>query len=694
MATFSPAFGAPAPLLPSLLRAPIRTATTFLSPLPGMAIAAVTRRIASGAASLRATVSSPPTTPTLVAPSCPALGHLPVFKEVSGARRYLRGPRMFFKLRGRLPTGTVLFARLGGSLPEVNLDPGFFAREDTYPSLPVLTRALYLAAHDPRIAHLHIKLDGLQCGWGKILEVRRSLEYFCQSGKSVTVYMEGGREKEVFLTVGLTNCQVFVPPEGALSLRGFSASGSFVRGVLENIGVDAQVERIGVYKSAGDQLGRRDMSDAQRTVIESLLTMVQNMFVSTLVACKPGMTEEDVIALLDAGYQSMSDYVDAGIISGLKYESEVEDELLLRFKRNSADSDEDVLKKRNLSMIDIVKYNRRTSEKLLGLNGKKKIAVIRATGAITSGKNGQSPVFGSTQGSESFIQLIEKAAADDKVLAVVLRVDSPGGSALASDLMWHAVRKLKKSKPVIASMVDVAASGGYYISMVCPIVAESATLTGSIGVVTAKLSLGELYRRIGYTKTNISKGRYAELETDSRSFSGDEANYFKAGTERAYESFVGKAAQSRPGFEYDTMHEVAQGRVWSGQQAKERGLVDEIGGFARAVEMAKAAAGIEDEFVRIEEIRGPISPLARLGFGTSLLSVDNSSTITSMLTSGEPLALCELEATQGFGTSTGTQIGTASPLQRMITAAVIDAASRLPGGTALTSAVESMMRAM
>lgn len=223
---------------------------------------------------------------------------------MAGLRRALRGPRMFFRLRGRAPRKTILTVRLGGGLAEEVADGGFpFAGgDDGAPTLPSLINGLRLAAHDPRISHLYITVDRLTCGWGKILEVRRHLEYFVAAGKSVTVFMEGGGEKEYFLSCGIANCEVFLPPEGGLSLRGFSAAGSFVRGVLEKVGVTPQVERIGVFKSAGDQIGRKDMSPEQRMVIQNLLDQVQELFVSTVSTCK-GMTEEEVVNLLDKGMQ-------------------------------------------------------------------------------------------------------------------------------------------------------------------------------------------------------------------------------------------------------------------------------------------------------------------------------------------------------------------------------------------------------
>jgi protease IV len=405
------------------------------------------------------------------------------------------------------------------------------------------------------------------------------------------------------------------------------------------------------------------------------------------VAVTKGLGEADVLRLLDAGLQGMDEYVDAGLVTGVKYEGEIVDDLKRRFRSKGPDEDDAAVLKRPLDAVPFAQYARRTSEKMLGLGGRQKIAVIRAAGAITSGKSGSSPVMGNTIGSESIVGLLNDAADDDSIKAVVMRVDSPGGSALASDVMFHAVGRLAKKKPVIASMVSVAASGGYYISMGCPIVCEPAALSGSVGVVTAKLSLGELYKRVGFAKETLSRGKYAELEIDTRVFNRDEAAYFKSGAERAYRSFVTKAAAAR-GLDYDTMHAVAQGRVWTGQQAAENGLVDHLGGFWRAVELAKDAAGITDEHVCLEEVRAPVSTLARLGLGGAAAEAPVGGRIARMIAGGEPLALCDVDAaTVGASGACAMQ----SPLQRMLVEAMLHAS---PGGAgaALQSVFAALLR--
>lgn len=590
-------------------------------------------------------------------PRVSGLGHSMRFRPISGLRRVLRPLRMLRQVRGRLRRGTVMTARIGGSCPEVEPRGGLLSLGGGggpgFPALSTVTEALRIGAHDPRLSHLYLRIDALSCGWAKVIEMRRHLEYWREAGKDITVFMESGGPKEFFLAMGY---ETYVAPEGDLSLRGFTLSGAFLGGVLEKIGVEPQVERFGKYKSAGDQLSRRDMSDAQREVLKSLLDEINETW-SSGVAEATGKTRDEVDAFVDRAPWDIAEYVEAGFIAGVKSESDIEDAFKLKYcRRNERESVEDILK-RKLPTVDMRKYLRRTSENLVAISGRKRIAVIRAVGAITSGRSGNSPLMGATLGSESLVELIRRVRDDKRYVACILRCDSPGGSALASDIMWSELRKLAAKKPLIASQSDVAASGGYYLSMACDIVAENLTITGSVGVVTVKPSLGKLYEKIGFEKENISiGGKYAELLVDYRPFTESEAEYYRDGAFRAYKSFVTKAAKSR-GKTYDEMHEVAQGRVWTGRQARECGMVDHIGGIRYAVELLKEKAGIgADEYVRLEEIREPVSIAARLGLGAaSAASGLNAAALRG------PLLMSEVDA----------QVSGVSPLAQFVSAATV-----------------------
>eukprot|EP00168_Porphyra_purpurea_P006365 TRINITY_DN1783_c0_g1_i2.p1 TRINITY_DN1783_c0_g1~~TRINITY_DN1783_c0_g1_i2.p1 ORF type:complete len:576 (-),score=245.43 TRINITY_DN1783_c0_g1_i2:202-1929(-) len=557
-------------------------------------------------ASSTAVVERPHPPPAKRPPPGPTPSAL-TYTKTTGFRRLLQSWRLARVVRARVAKNSILAFSLGGSLPET-VPPGLPFRPAPTTSLESVTNALRHAAHDPRISAVFMRLTGFQCGWAKLQELRRHLDYFRASGKKVTVYMETGAEKEYYLS--LSADEVFVPPTGMLVLRGFMGGGSFLRGVLEKVGIDPQVQRRGAYKSAGDQLARTDMSDAQREVVESILDATYERFISAVAEAK-GKDPAEVKAFLDRAPFEMEEYADAGYFE-LKYEDEVLDML----KRRHNDGEEEKQLKAPLKSVNLRKYDRVT-DKLLALSGKERVAIVRASGAITSGPNGNSPVMGATLGSESVVAVIRRLRLDDKIKAVVLRIDSPGGSALASDVMWREIRKCCEAKPVIASMSDVAASGGYYMAMACPtIVAEAGTITGSIGVITAKPSLKKAYERIGYNKETYSRGALAELLVDDRPFSVEEADYFSRSTDAAYKSFVTKCAESR-GMTYEELHAVAQGRVWLGGQASTRGLVDHEGGLWTAVELAKQAAEIPAEAaVNLVEARfGGGGLLARLGVG-------------------------------------------------------------------------------
>ncbi|KAA8499014.1 Serine protease SPPA, chloroplastic [Porphyridium purpureum] len=560
--------------------------------------------------------------------------------------RFSRALRMLLQVRGRVKKGSVLYMEVGGALPDSSSPSGFvqmLVNQERPTTLANVCGSLRNAAHDPRIAAIYMKITPLGCGYAKLQEIRRHMDYFRASGKQIYTFFELGGEKEFYLS--LSSSKLYIPPEAFFALKGFAVNGSFVRGVLEKAGIEPQVERIGEFKSAGDQLGRKDMSDAQRMVLKSLLDSTFQHFCSEVSKAKPHLSPQDVADFLDRAPQGSQHYKEAGLVSDVKYEDELIEELKLKYGRGK---DDEAKVQAPLRSVALRKYLR-TSSRLLGLvrrSGRKNVvALIRANGAINSGRSGSSPLQGDSVGSETLIELLRQARNDKRVKAVILRVDSPGGSALASDVMWRELRKLREKKPVIASMGDVAASGGYYLSMACDeIVAEERTLTGSIGVVTAKLSLEELFKKIGFVRENLSRGKYAELFVDNRSFTREEAEYFRAGAERAYNSFISKAALSR-GKGFEELNEYAQGRVWSGAQALERGLVDHLGGIWKAVDIVRQRLDLESvRDMSIVELRAP----SGLFKGASTpLSVGSSRSILR----GEPLAMCDVGFDSPWGLS-------------------------------------------
>ncbi|XP_024545350.1 serine protease SPPA, chloroplastic isoform X1 [Selaginella moellendorffii] len=476
----------------------------------------------------------------------------------------------------RVKKGSILKMKISGEITEQLQDkfqPGI--------SLPQICQNLIKAAHDPRIAAVIVQVEPLSCGWPKVDEICRHIEYYKQSGKPLVGYLAVGGEKEYYLACSCGD--VFAPPGAYISLLGLKVQAQFVGGVLEKIGVQPQIERIGKYKSVGDLLSRKDMSDANREMLTAILDDVYENWLDRIASVR-GKTTAEVENLLEEGIFEIEKLHQQGWISDVKYEDQIEE--MLKAKLQIKDD-------KSPKYVDYRKYSR-VREWTLGLSGgKADIAVLRAVGNISRQK--QMGFTGSGISSDAFIEQIRQVREAKNFKAVVLRIDSPGGDALASDLMWRELRLLAAKKPVIASMVDVAASGGYYMAMAAGvIVAERLTLTGSIGVVTGKLNLGKLYERVGFTKEVISRGKFAELDAEQRPFRPEEAEFFGKSAKTAYKRFRDTAALSRS-MQIEKMEEVAQGRVWTGKAAAARGLVDTLGGFSKAVAIAKQKAGISLE---------------------------------------------------------------------------------------------------
>lgn len=510
----------------------------------------------------------------------------------------------------RVRKGSVLTMKLRGQVSDQ-----LNSRFSSGLSLPQICENFLKAAYDPRISGVYLHIEPLNCGWGKVEEIRRHILDFKKSGKFIVGYAPIWGEKEYYL--GCACEELYAPPSAYFSLYGLTTQASFLGGVLEKVGIEPQVQRIGKYKSAGDQLTRKNISEANREVLTSLLDNIYGNWLDQVSRAK-GKEREDIESFVNEGVYQIEKLKEDGWITDIKYDDEVTSMLKERLG---------IAKDKNLPIVDYRKYSR-VRKWTLGLSGgKEKIAVIRASGSI-SRVRGRFSSSSSGIIAEQFIEKIRSLRESKKYKAVVIRIDSPGGDALASDLMWREIKLLAESKPVIASMADVAASGGYYMAMAAGvIVSENLTLTGSIGVVTGKFNLGKLYEKIGFNKEIISSGRYAELTAaEQRPFRPDEAELFAKSAQNAYKQFRDKAASSRS-MTVDKMEEFAQGRVWTGNDAASRGLVDAIGGFSRAVAIAKQKANIpQDTPVTLVELSRPSASLPEVlsGIGSSLIGVDTA----------------------------------------------------------------------
>ncbi|XP_027331185.1 serine protease SPPA, chloroplastic-like [Abrus precatorius] len=532
------------------------------------------------------------------------------FEPVTGWKKLMVKLKMLVAFPWeRLRYGTVFTIKLRGQISDQlksRFSPGL--------SLPQICDNFFKATYDPRISGIYLHIDILNCGWAKVEEIRRQILNFKKSGKFIVAYVASCREKEYYIACACD--EIYAPPSAYFSLFGLTVQAPFLRGVLEKLGIEPQVERIGKYKSVGDQLTRRTMSEDHHEMLTALLDNIYTNWLDKVSSAR-GKKREDIENFINEGAYQVDRLKEEGFISDIIYD----DEVIARLKERLQ------VKNKNLPMVDYRKYSG-VRKSTIGLSGGKElIAIIRASGSI---RRIESPLSSRSSGiiGEKFIEKIRSVRESKKYKAAIIRIDSPGGDALASDLMWREIRLLAASKPVIASMSDVAASGGYYMAMGAGvIVAENLTLTGSIGVVTGKLNIGKLYEKIGFNKEILSRGRYAELRAaEQRSFRPDEAELFSKSAQHAYKQFRDKAAFSRS-MTVDKMEEVAQGRVWTGKDAASHGLIDAIGGLSRAVAIAKLKANIpQDRQVTIVELSRPSPSLPEIlsGLGSSLVGVDRT----------------------------------------------------------------------
>ncbi len=478
---------------------------------------------------------------------------------------------------------SVLILNVSGSLPD-------YAPEDSTAKLfgfgqgqsfSGLLAQLRKAKVDARVGAVLLDIDFPGIGWGKADELRDAVAEFKASGKPVFAYMEMGSNKEYYIATAAD--KIYLPPTGDLYINGFAAQAQFFKGSLDKLGVQWEDVHVGKYKSLNERFTRTDHSPESREVVNAILDDYYGR-VSGAIAQSRGKSPEDVKAIIDNAPYNAIAAQQQNLIDGAKYRDEVYQELKNRLGYKEADA---------LRVTTTSAYKEITPESL-GLNNGEKIAVIFAAGIITPGKSADGTFGGSqTIGSDTIVKAVKDAADDASIKAIVLRVDSGGGSALASDLMWHTLEYAKTKKPIVTSMGDVAASGGYYIAANShKIVAEPSTVTGSIGVVLGRPVVGGLYEWLGVSNEYITRGKNAGIFREDRKWTDEEREVFQKSANFFYwDNFVPKVAKGR-NRTVEQINEVAQGRVWTGAQAKEKGLVDEFGGLNRAIEIAKELANL------------------------------------------------------------------------------------------------------
>jgi protease IV len=487
----------------------------------------------------------------------------------------------FRKSEPSVRDNSVLTLRVAGSLPDYSPDDPFkkyFGGPDQ--SLTGLVMQFKKAKVDKRIKGILLDVDLSGVGWGKAEELRDAITDFRSSGKPVYAFIEFGLNKEYYIA---TACdKIIVPPPGNLFINGLAADVMFFRGSLDKLGIYPDIYQIGKYKSAGDTFTQKQMTEAHRQYINELLDDLYGRYVNTIAQARH-KTPDEVKALIDNAPYSAAQAKQAGLIDEALYRDDVEKEFkkLLGYK----DTDQFV-PVRGADYRDV-------SPESLGLNKGERIAVIYASGDIGSGSSQNSPSGDQSIGSDTVVKALNDAAADKTLKAIVLRVDSPGGSGLASDIIWHAVEAANAKKPVVVSMSDVAASGGYYISAsAAKIIAQPSTITGSIGVVAGKPVVRGFYDWLGISNEYVLRGKTAGMFRETEKFSDEERVKFEEWIKTTYyQDFVPKVAKGR-NKDAQFIDSVGQGRVWTGAQAKDRGLVDEYGGLDKAIEVAKQLAKI------------------------------------------------------------------------------------------------------
>ena len=434
------------------------------------------------------------------------------------------------------------------------------------------------AKDDSKIKGIYLDVSVFMSGYGVAKEVRDAILDFRKSGKWVIAYSEFYTEQAYYIASAAD--KVYLNPEGEIEFNGLSVEVSFFKKLFDKMEIKPQIFRVGDFKSAVEPFMLDKMSPENRLQLNELIadlhhTMLEDVSRSRNISYDMLKQTADKMSVTNT--QSA---LQAGLVDSLFYFDQVQDELR---KRLDLSNDADI------NFITLGKYKKSFSSYN---NSKNEIAVIVADGDILPGKASTGVI-----GSDSFAEELRKARINDRIKAIVLRINSPGGSALASDIMWREISLTAKVKPVIASMSDYAASGGYYLAMGCDtIVAQPTTITGSIGVFSVLFDVSSfLDHKIGITFDEVKTGEVGELVTVTRPLTEVEKAIWQKKTDEIYKSFTTKAAAGR-NLSVEELRKVASGRVWTGAQAKERGLVDVLGNFEDAVEIAASKAGVEGDY--------------------------------------------------------------------------------------------------
>jgi len=493
----------------------------------------------------------------------------------------------------RVADRSTLVLRPGGELLEVVPDDvlQLVGRSDAR-TVHGYVEALRKAKIDKRISSVLLAPRALTSPfWAKVQELREAVIDFKRSGKPVYAFLEYGGDREFYLATAAD--KIFLVPTATVDLTGVATYEVFLRGTLDKIGAYPDLLHIGDYKTAINMYTEKGFTPAHKEMSESLN---HDQFDQLVRAIADGRhrSEEEVRAAIDDGPLLPDAALRHGLVDDLAYEDELDDMVGAPGTLKLVESDEYA----------------NVSWESLGVTRRSRIAVLNAVGEITSGRGGFDPLNGPVIGSDSIVEYIRNIRGDSSIKAIVLRIDSPGGASTASDVIWRELTITKNDsnkRPLIVSMSDLAASGGYYVAMAGDVlVAQPGTLTGSIGIYTGKFVTSGTLEKLGVTMGATSEGKHAEINSPARRFTPEERDKMKESMQAFYDQFVEKVADARHTTP-EKIDQIAQGRVWTGQQAKQVGLVDQLGGLETAVSIAKQRAKIPAE----EEVELVVYPPRR-----------------------------------------------------------------------------------
>ena len=509
------------------------------------------------------------------------------------------------RLTGRHKPYNTLQMELTGSFAEDDVLGSLPFRRPTSLDLFSLTSLLRWVREDEQLSTVVLSIDNLDTGWARLQNMRRSIQALRQAGKYVLVYLAEGGTQEYYLASAAN--AVAMAPAGHLAITGLAAETMFFKGALDKLGIEAQVSQAGQYKSAGEPFTRTSLSEPHREMMNSLLDDLYDQIVEGVASTRNTDTAT-VRALIDQGLFLPHEAQEAGLIDHIGYEDDIPH--WLESRGGQADG---VNATESVQVIEAGAYLRRRG-RLMRRRALRyppvRMAFMTVGGTITRGETETGSDGIRSSGSASMIRDLQQVREDPGIAGIMIRVSSPGGSGLASDLVWHEILRTKEEKPVIISMGDVAASGGYYVALAgTTVFAEEGTITGSIGVIAGKAVLQGLYAQLGLDKEILTRGKRAALFSDYLAFGPAEQERMDIEIQSFYRDFVKKVAQCRS-LSYETVDACAQGRVWSGRQAMARGLVDRIGGLEEAVAELKHQVGIPDNWpVGVERFPKPASLL-------------------------------------------------------------------------------------